>query len=269
MPLPINLVLVRHGESEGNVANRLSRKGDHSAFTEEFKKRHTSLWRLTDKGIWQSQESGIWIRENIIERFDRYYVSEYIRAIETAGHQNCPNAIWFRDYYLRERDWGDIGLLSYEEIMAKYRAEFEARKRDGFYWVPPGGMSLAWTSILVDRMFGTLARECPDMNVLMVLHGEIMWIARVRLERMSQIRYTELDRSKHPFDRIHNCQILHYTRRNPETAELSPYLDWFRSVCPWDLSLSSNKWQKIVRPTYTNEDLLAEAESVPRLINNK
>lgn len=32
MGIPINLVLVRHGESEGNVATALSKKGNDSIF---------------------------------------------------------------------------------------------------------------------------------------------------------------------------------------------------------------------------------------------
>ena len=38
-----------------NVANRRSRAGDDSAFTEEFLQRHSSRWRLTDLGRAQAQ----------------------------------------------------------------------------------------------------------------------------------------------------------------------------------------------------------------------
>jgi hypothetical protein len=48
MGMPANLVLVRHGESEGNIATALSKKGDNSMFTEAFLNRHSSTWRLTD-----------------------------------------------------------------------------------------------------------------------------------------------------------------------------------------------------------------------------
>lgn len=39
---------------------------------------------------------------------------------------------------------------------------------------------------------------------------------------------------------------------------------WVRSVCPWNESRSRNEWVEIERGQYTNEDLLREAESVPR-----
>ena len=44
------LVLVRHGESEGNIARRRSLLGDHSVYAGEFLERHSSLWRLSDQG---------------------------------------------------------------------------------------------------------------------------------------------------------------------------------------------------------------------------
>ena len=37
MGMPNNLVLVRHGESEGNIAVAMSKKGDHSAYEGAFK----------------------------------------------------------------------------------------------------------------------------------------------------------------------------------------------------------------------------------------
>ena len=44
------LVLLRHGESEGNVAYEASVAGDHSMYSGAFLERHSALWRLTEKG---------------------------------------------------------------------------------------------------------------------------------------------------------------------------------------------------------------------------
>lgn len=69
---PLELVLVRHGQSEGNEAVARSQRGDLSAYTPEFKNKHSSTYRLTDKGIQQAKVAGQWIRENIGDKFDRY-----------------------------------------------------------------------------------------------------------------------------------------------------------------------------------------------------
>ena len=75
MVLPIDLVLVRHGESEGkdilcrirslafshcylsgNLAHLMSRNGDHSPYENpDFVNRHSSLWRLSETGRQQAK----------------------------------------------------------------------------------------------------------------------------------------------------------------------------------------------------------------------
>lgn len=267
MTMPIDLVLVRHGESEGNLANKLSRQGDQSAFTEEFKKRHTSLWRLTSKGRWQASQAGLWINENIGGVFDRHYVSEYARALETAALLGLPDAHWRKEFYLRERDWGQLDNMSHEERQQRFGDELLRRERDKFYWAPAGGESTATVCLREERVFHTLHRECSDKRVIIVCHGGIILAFRIRLERMTQDLYFLLELSRNPFDQVQNCQIIHYTRRDPDTGQLTPHLNWVRSVCPWDMSLSYNEWETIVRKKYSNEDLLAEVEKIPRMVD--
>jgi broad specificity phosphatase PhoE len=124
---------------------------------------------------------------------------------------------------------------------------------------------MASVCLRVDRILNTLHRECADQRVLVVCHGEVMWAFRVRLERMSQERYSELDRSRDTKVKLHNTQVLHYTRRDPETGTVAPYLNWMRSVCPWDTTLSDNAWYTIERSKYDSADLLAVVERTPRL----
>jgi NAD+ kinase len=100
-------------------------EGDHSLYTGAFLKRHSSLWRLTDRGRDQARTAGDWLREHCLNLPDpfapppgsalaaaaaaaaasgssstakgiyRYYVSEYIRAMETAALMGLPDAKWF------------------------------------------------------------------------------------------------------------------------------------------------------------------------------
>jgi len=59
--------------------------GDLSAYTPDFQKKHSSSYRLTDKGIAQAKVTGEYLRKKIGNHFDRYYTSEYVRAMETAA----------------------------------------------------------------------------------------------------------------------------------------------------------------------------------------
>lgn len=266
MTMPVDLVLVRHGESEGNVAVRRSKRGDTSLYTEEFCARHSYSWRLTDKGLAQAKMAGAWIREHIGPAFDRYYCSEFVRAMETAALLDLEGARWRSEFYLRERNYGGIDVMPPAERFAKYGEIMARRSIDDLFWTPPHGESMADLCLRVERFFDTLHRECADKRVIVVCHGEVMWAFRVRLERMNRRVYKAFDASTHPFDRIHNCQVLHYTRRDPADGQLSPRLDWFRSICPTDLRRSRNDWEKVTRPTYGNEDLLAEVALHPRIV---
>lgn len=268
MGMPLDLILVRHGQSEGNVASRLTKsKNDESHYTEEFLSRHSSKWRLTDKGIRQAVKAGEWIKANLGPQFDRYYVSEYLRAKETAAHLGLPEARWFDEFYLRERDWGAFDTMAPSLRKEIYAEALRRQEIDSFYGSPPDGESMPTLCLRVDRVNETLHRECDGKRVIIVCHGEVMWAFRVRLERMSIARYLELDRSKDPFDRIHNCQIIHYSRRDPLNGEETPYLQWMRSICPWDESLSLNEWTRIERRVLSNEDLMRETSGYERLIS--
>lgn len=268
MAMPIDLVLVRHGESEGNIANHLSKHGDNSAFSPEFLARHSSQWRLSKKGQTQARAAAKWLSKNVELPFDRHYVSTYIRAKETAGLLDIPEANWYAELHLREREWGQLDVMPKEERHAKFAEIEQKRKINAFYWHPPDGESIADVDLRLRSILNTLHRETSDKRVIMVVHGELMWALRYRLERMSIDEWITLDNSKDAKDEIHNCQIIQYSRKEPKTGKLMAHYEWMRSVCPWDESLSSNAWQPIKRRLLSNSDLLSEAEAVKRLVNN-
>lgn len=270
MAMPYHLLLVRHGESEGNLAHDTERKRKISVYSPEFRKRPGHLWRLTERGVEQAKIAGQWIMENIdLSQHCGFFTSDYTRAKETTGHLSLPGALWKRHPYLHERNWGLLETLPDEEKWKRYKEDMKQREANPFYWRPARGESMVDVMMRVDRVFGTLHREYKDSTVIMVNHGDVTWATLVLIEKINAVRYEEIRiRSKSPFARINNCQIIHYSRVNPNSGEIEKYLNWKRSICPWDLSLSSNIWERIERPVYTNEDLLMEVEQVPRLIHN-
>lgn len=266
--LPIDLVLVRHGQSEGNAAKRLSEAGDHSAYTQEFLDRHTASFRLTKHGRTQATQAGEFLRAEFFRNgigFDRYITSEYARAMETAGLLQLSNAEWFCEFYLTERDWGELDHCPENEREEKFGTALHRREIEPFFWRPPNGESFAQLGLRVDRVLHTLHRECGDKRVIVVCHGEVMRAFQVRLERMSQVRFKELNFSRRHEDRIHNCQILHYTRRDPATGRLAPYANWKRAIRPTDEPIWSTGWQQVERPRYSNEDLLEVVARIPTM----
>ena len=269
--MPKNLVIVRHGESEGNVVKQNLFHGDGSLYTEKFKERHDANYRLSKLGVYQSKIAGEYIKENFGENFfDAAYTSYFIRAIETGCNLDL-DIKWRIRYELIERDWGELGTLSPSERDKKFPDWKRIKNEDPLFWRPQGGERMIDVQTRVKQFIGTLHRQHTEENVLVVCHGEVSWGFRLLLESISPMDYKILDQSKKEFDRIHNCQILHYTRINPilENQEPSKKLEWIRSICPWDDTKSSNKWQHINQEKkYSTEDLKAMYEKVPRIFSD-
>src|SRR4051812_35013805 len=213
MTMPLHFVLVRHGESEGNLVHQRARGGDHRDFTEEFRRVHSSQYRLTGCGRRQAAEAGEWIREHIGTCFHRYYVSEYVRAAETAALLDLPNACWFKTPFLREREAGEFDSLTEAEKERDFARYMLARRNDAYYWKPPNGESMVDVCLRLHRFLDTVHRGHDDASVLVVCHAGVMFAFRALLERLSQNQFNAIYNAEGPLDRIHNCQVLHYTRQ--------------------------------------------------------
>jgi len=267
--LPLDIILVRHGQSEGNVAVERSRAGDNSDFTAEFMNRHSAHLRLTEKGKLQAEASGRWLKENGLYSFDRYYVSEYLRAMETAALLSLPDAKWYADFQLRESDHGLADIIPSDVRKERFGECLDNRKKQVFYTPWPEGESIVG---VCDRLRGnivsTLHRECSGKRVIIVSHGDVMRAFRVIFERISADEFHKLDNEEPKHFKIGNGQIIHYTRVNPRNSEeVLPHLGWVRSVNPWEPSYAGHDWRAIERHSYSNEDLFTLVNRVPRLVN--
>ncbi len=259
---PLELVFVRHGESEANVAY-VANKERGVGYAAEFRRKPNSEMELTPRGIEQAIAAGIWIRENIHGGiFDQCYVSPFKRAMHTAGYLHLPRGeegkVWKIRSYIREQNYGYFDNLTREEQNQKYPDIMALKARDGVYWQRLGGESMA---DLVDRtklgIIQTLYREVPNGNAVVVAHGNLLWAVRIIMEGLTFEDYKRIDSPKNLLDVVNNGQVLQYTRVDPENSKISDNFKWMRSVCPWDTSLSTNEWKVIERPKFSNEDLLA------------
>lgn len=267
MPLPIDLVFVRHGESEGNVAVHASRDGDHSLYTEEFLARPSYLWRLTEHGVEQAEAAGAWIRENIATHWDRAHVSEYIRAKETALHLGLHGPkpdFWYPDMNIREQEWGDADVLSELERDRRYPGLMEQRKKNRWYWRPPNGESLADVSNRLTMSLNTVARDIPDGRCIFTCHGEVMLCGVAKMERRRAAGFA--GRAHQEIERIDNCEVIWYTRRDPETKLVQPHHGWVCRAVPW--KGDGVVWQPVERAGLSNDDLRAEVDLYPRILGS-
>lgn len=270
--MPTHLVLVRHGESEGNFARSAYKRGDQAYLTNDFKSRPDHELRLTQTGVDQAKAAGAWIQQNILEKyglsgFDKYFYSPHRRTRETAANLGIDGAQWQLNRLLRERAWGELSGLVEHEHRELYPRNYKWMQSDPLYWTPPGGESVSQVADnRVRELFDTLHRDHDEKgtdSVIVVTHGEFIWATRLVLEYMFNDDY--LKSGTDASQKINNCQVVHYTRINPATGEKANHLKWRRSVWPWKTPDEQGSWQKSTRKLLSNKDLLQQVETVPRL----
>ncbi len=271
MLLPIDIIMVRHGRSEGNKANEYSRKGDNRFFTPEFLDKHSRVFRLVDRGIRQAKAAGEWIKANVPMPLDRFYVSDYIRAKETAAYLDLPHASWRVEFHLRERDMALMDNCPDDEKKKLFSIEQEQHERDPFLSYPAGGgESIALHCLRLKAGIIThWARECSDKRIIAVCHGHVMRAIQLEFEDLGHDDFIRLDSSEEPADKIKNCQILWYSRRDRADHKLFPHLVAVRSVCPLNTAtglVEDFGWREIIRKRHSNEDLLREVQGYSRQI---
>lgn len=265
MTMPRELVFVRHGESEANIAQRKNPEISDPAYKDLVNARADWRHRLTPRGIEQAKAAGDWLRDNLggLATFDVRYFSPFVRTRETAGYLSGQEDVkWTHEDRMIERDWGMFGRLSREEQEAMYPEMAREKKLNPWYARLTGGESLMDVYARVRDMQATLAREYPEGKVLFVTHGDTMNVWRYALERMLPEEWETLDRdSERTFD---NCSILHYTRVNPENpADVREKLHWRRlihTVRP-DESPDAGAWVELPkRRRFSASELLAQVQ---------
>ncbi|MFD6028390.1 histidine phosphatase family protein [Streptomyces griseoluteus] len=163
MARPRRIVLVRHGESVGNVDDSVyEREPDHAL-------------ALTDRGWEQAEETGRHLREIFGDERVSVYVSPYRRTHETLdAFRLDPELIRVREEpRLREQDWGNWQERDDVKLQKAYRDAY-----GHFFFRFPQGESGADVYDRVGGFLESLFRsfEEPDHppNVLLVTHGLAM-----------------------------------------------------------------------------------------------
>lgn len=263
--MPIDLLLVRHGESEGNVALEAAKGGDHSmAEDPAYLARSTFDYRLSARGRAQAEAAGEWIRSWMdaegVGAFDRLYCSPFVRTRETAAHLAIPGAAWQLEPLLRERDFGLWEGISKQRIAELYPVALAHKARNRFLWRPEAGESTPDIDMRCREVMGTLARELTEKRVLCVTHEDVMRTFQFRLEK---IPVEEWIASVEGGDGdVPNCGILHYSRRDA-AGEVQPRFARVRLVDP--AAPEAAQWTHITRPRFSDADLLAQVARVPPL----
>lgn len=159
----MNTTAIRHGQTEGNIAQIVQ---SHSPGV------------LTDEGIEQAHEVG---RSLAGMHFDKVYCSDLQRAVDTAdiitSHLDGVKAIQTPD--LRERSLGELDGSPYaaippELLLAK---DLALHAKGGESWLD--------VEVRLVRILNSIFEENPDGNILIVSHGWTLRLVRSMLTDMS------------------------------------------------------------------------------------
>jgi probable phosphoglycerate mutase len=150
------LILVRHAESVGNRMRRFTMDGGSP---------------LTELGREQARQAAALIRARF--KPELLVSSPYRRALETAAiigreiaYARPPLVV----VELCERDFGQLKGRPYDAVHddPAFRSAVEP------LWKPPGGESLEEVRLRTAPALEKLARDFPDIEVVVVSHGGVM-----------------------------------------------------------------------------------------------
>lgn len=209
---PVELVLVRHGESVGNLADTEARDADAERL--ELSARDADV-ELSPNGEEQARTLGRWVgglAED--ERPDLVVSSPYRRAADTArAALEALGTDVVLDERLRERDLGLFDGLTGKGIRAGYPEEAKRRSHVGkFYYQPPSGESWADVVLRARSLLADLREGYDGQRVWLFTHQAVIMSFRYALEGLDEVELLDIDRSV----AIPNASITRYERRDGE-----------------------------------------------------
>jgi broad specificity phosphatase PhoE len=206
---PERLWIVRHGESQGNVARDAAQAARATHIETGGRDVDVPLSQLGER---QSCALGRWFADlPEAERPEVIFCSPYLRARQTAklicqhGHFDAPAPII--DERLREKEFGILDRLTRHGIERFHPDQAELRRVLGkFYHRPPGGES--WCDVIL-RLRGaldTIALHHAGARVMIVAHQVVVLCMRYLLENMDEQAILDIDRLAD----VANCGLTEY-----------------------------------------------------------
>lgn len=218
---PDKLILVRHGESRGNVANARARETRAEELDIDV---NDPSVELSDLGRRQARALGRRLRElPEDERPTVALVSGYVRAEQTAdivlAEARLERIRRCSDERLRDREQGIVDRLTGRGIRARLPEEAERRSYLGKFWYrPPGGESWADVAQRVRSVLHEMRLDYDGERVLVVTHDVPIVLLRYVLDPLRPDEAVALA------GQIVNCGMTTY-RRDGDRMRLESFND--------------------------------------------
>lgn len=182
------LFILRHGQTEWNVASRMQGRRD-SPLTELGRSQADLHGRTL------AQQGGV----------EALIASPLGRTRDTAGLVNAHLgvAVRFEDD-LMERDCGLWSGLTLREIEDAYPEEWQARGSDPYHHRPPQGENLVDMELRVGDLIDTLL-AAPERTLGLVTHGVM---SRVIIKRLLDLGPADAVDVRHPNELLYRVDVV-------------------------------------------------------------
>jgi broad specificity phosphatase PhoE len=190
----VELILVRHGESQGNVAATDAQQAGVEVVTVPARDADVTLSATgQDQALTLGRALGGIPAERVP---DAVVSSPYVRARQTA--EIAVEAAGWRvavrtDERLRDRELGILDMLTWRGVEQRLPEEAERRRWLGkFYYRPPGGESWADVVLRLRSVLSELNSQGTGRRVMLVCHDAVILLVRYVLEGMSEQEVLDL-----------------------------------------------------------------------------
>lgn len=189
---PKRIILIRHGESEGNA--------DPSV----YKSKPDYALELSAKGLVQAAKAGKELKSMLKKESVFFYVSPFWRTRMTFEQitlsLSSGQLRYVEEPRLREQEWGHLRSVEETRIL-----EAERDAYGPFYYRFPGGESCADVYDRVSDFFGTLHRDFSKEdfpgNAVIITHGMTLRLFLMRWYHWPVEKFESLGNPN-------NCQIV-------------------------------------------------------------
>ena len=232
---PERLWLVRHGQSQGNVARDAAHEAGLPVI--DLDTRDVDV-PLSDLGHRQAEATGRWFAAlPEAQKPEVILSSPYVRSRQTAeaiceaGGLAGGSKPTVLDERLREREFGVFDGLTTMGIRQKYPEEAAHRSKMGkFYHRPPGGESWADVILRLRSMLNTINLHYADKRVLVVAHQVVVLCMRYILEELTEAQIMAIDKQA----QILNCGICAFDFEPNEQSLCVPTLALWNVGAPME-----------------------------------
>lgn len=207
---PSQLIIVRHGQSAGNVARDLAHEAEEERIILSTRDADVPL---SDLGREQAASLGRWFaRRPPDDRPEILLSSPYLRACQTAsifrdqGGAPADEPICF-DERLREKEFGILDGLTTHGIRNIYPQQADFRQLLGkFYHRQPGGESWCDVILRLRSVMDTISLHYAGRRVMIFSHQVVVLCLRYILESLTEKDILAIDAEGD----VANCAITEY-----------------------------------------------------------